>query len=605
MIQTMRPPSLLQSLVERPLPAWAQYLFVPRRRTEDCNVVQRNPVGMLDILVFVFYAAVLAFAIHHHVDSDDESQAWVLARDNPLSALLLRRLHYEGAPALWPCILWIATRLHIPFSGMNWIGAGFALSGIAVLLRFAPFPRIFRWLLPFTFFLQFQYAAIARPYTLFPLLLFAICILYPLQRPRPILFAVAAGLMANLSFHAAVIAGLFALLYMRHLYEADRNKIRQAPTPRQRATAIGVFSFLALLAAFTAFPPADGAFPPKDAASVAKAESRPPTLWKRVVSAVLPPERLPAGAPPLDPIVSSGSAKIASTPPPSPVLFLIARTILIGTDTALYPIAKSNLLGIVFLCGFLLWLQSRHRPELFLPFFLSIIISSQVFVYDHHSGQFLLTILAAAWIALELPTESSTSGHGRPLLSGPSATRLFASVALSVVLLQIAWSVHSIEAQARQPYDPGHETADFLMQNFAGKRVAGFSYETVSSQPYASHSLFFNQPAAYWIWSSSIFIDARRTEVLRQHPDAIVLAEEAPGPEFFFAQFQPVPVTPKREPSPILTFFQKNGFRETHRFCGYRFIRLSYSAVSCEVILEPDHVVPNSTHQPPAYRASQ
>ena len=51
-------------------------------------------------------------------------------------------------------------------------------AGVALLIFKAPFPRIIRWPLAFTYFMVYQYAVIARSYTLLPLLAFASAILF-------------------------------------------------------------------------------------------------------------------------------------------------------------------------------------------------------------------------------------------------------------------------------------------------------------------------------------------------------------------------------------------------------------------------------------------
>ena len=56
-----------------------------------------------------------------------------------------------------------------PLTPSGYIGVAFAIAGVAVLVFKAPFPWFIRWPLAFTYFLIYQYAVIARPYTLLPL----------------------------------------------------------------------------------------------------------------------------------------------------------------------------------------------------------------------------------------------------------------------------------------------------------------------------------------------------------------------------------------------------------------------------------------------------
>ena len=49
---------------------------------------------------------------------------------------------------------------------LGYIGCAFAIAGVAVLVFKAPFPWFMRWPLAFTYVLVYQYAVIARPYTI-------------------------------------------------------------------------------------------------------------------------------------------------------------------------------------------------------------------------------------------------------------------------------------------------------------------------------------------------------------------------------------------------------------------------------------------------------
>src|SRR6185312_9898006 len=330
-----------------------------------------------DAIIFAIYIAILAFAIHHYLPFCDEAQEWLIARDSSLHELLFRRLHYEGHPALWALILWVAARLRMPYAGINWMAGAFALPGIYLLLRYAPFPRVFRWLLPFTFFLQYQYAAIARPYVLFPALLFAMCILFTLDRPRPVLFGLVTGLLANISLHAAIVAGVFCLLYLRELRGSKGIFARR----RSLATGAAVFTVLALCSALVAFPAPD--------AAVAYAPDKPVIGPHHFLDKLIPEEKLPQSAPPLDKPLDPNELK-GKAEPINPVLHLVAVTLVLGANAACYPIAESNLVAVSFLVAFWLWLRARGCLRLILPFLVATGLSVQIFVYDHHTGIFIL-----------------------------------------------------------------------------------------------------------------------------------------------------------------------------------------------------------------------
>ena len=121
-------------------------------------------------IVLLVYSGVVLFTVRYHEKWADEAQAWLIARDLDLKTIWFHELRYEGSPGLWHTILWVAQRVfHAPYDAISYIGVAFAIAGVAVLIFKAPFPWFIRWPLAFTYFLIYQYAVIARPYTLLPL----------------------------------------------------------------------------------------------------------------------------------------------------------------------------------------------------------------------------------------------------------------------------------------------------------------------------------------------------------------------------------------------------------------------------------------------------
>ena len=118
--------------------------------------------------------------------------------------------------------------------------AAIAFLGVSVLVTTSPFPRFIKLLLPFTFYLAFQYAVVARSYVWVPLLLFLCAYFWPerLQRPLPIVLCL--GLLANVALHAAVISGGLAVVYLIDLWLGHREGTLGAPGQahcRRRAAA--------------------------------------------------------------------------------------------------------------------------------------------------------------------------------------------------------------------------------------------------------------------------------------------------------------------------------------------------------------------------------
>src|SRR5579863_6732598 len=122
------------------------------------------------------YALIVASAIAHHEPWADEAQAWQLARYLSLHDLFFTYLHYEGHPILWFVALRAMNLLGVSYAGMHWICGAIGVASTAVFLYCSPFPRYLKALLPFTYFLLFQYAVMGRSYVFVPPLLYLIAL---------------------------------------------------------------------------------------------------------------------------------------------------------------------------------------------------------------------------------------------------------------------------------------------------------------------------------------------------------------------------------------------------------------------------------------------
>lgn len=152
------------------------------------------------------YAILLANTAFRHEPWADEAHSWLLARDASLVELWTRLLHYEGTPGLWQTLLHILQRAGLPYSGLNAVSGLLGFAGAGMLAVRAPFPLAIRLALPFTYYLFYQYAVVARSYALLPVLLFACALVYR-ELPRRIwIFTALACLMAAVSIHGLALS---------------------------------------------------------------------------------------------------------------------------------------------------------------------------------------------------------------------------------------------------------------------------------------------------------------------------------------------------------------------------------------------------------------
>lgn len=204
------------------------------------------------------YALIVALAAWHHEPWADEAQSWLLARDATLLDLWTRLLHYEGTPGLWQSLLHLAILLGAPYRALNLISAACGLGACWLILRHGPFPMALRLALPFTFFLCYQYAVIARSYSLVPVLLFAAAILYRQGPSKIAALTVVLALLAAVSVHGMALSASIWLAFYVDLAR-ERQKLPAVVWRTAFIVAAGYWASILLLV-LAAWPASDNMF---------------------------------------------------------------------------------------------------------------------------------------------------------------------------------------------------------------------------------------------------------------------------------------------------------------------------------------------------------
>jgi len=204
------------------------------------------------------YSLIVAVTILRHEPWADEAQAWLLARDASLATLWTKLLHYEGAPGLWQTLLHVLMRAGLTYSGYKFVGGILGLTGTWLLLRYSSFPLYIRVLLPFTYYLCYQYSVINRSYALLAPLLFGCAAMYQRAERKPALFTVLLSLIAGISVHGVVISGAIALAVSLRVRKAWTEL--SALQRRRLIVAGSVYVVVLMLLMISAWPAKDVAF---------------------------------------------------------------------------------------------------------------------------------------------------------------------------------------------------------------------------------------------------------------------------------------------------------------------------------------------------------
>jgi hypothetical protein len=500
-----------------------------------------------DFAVWAAYCAMLALAIPWHEPWRDEAQAWLLARELSIPQLLFHALRYESHPILWYLVLWLPTHLHLSYASIGWISGTISAAGVYVLLRWAPFPFYLRAVLPFTFFLAFQFAVVARSYCLFPLLCFLIAQEYRKLHPRPVWMAVLLSLLANISAHGTLVACCFALAYAWMLY---RRRAAIALPAKNIVCAAGIFGLAVLLVAIAVRPPAD-------LATVAA-----PTVTKalRFAGKADASPQTPDQGSPASPTVADESPgadqNAAAAGAPAKGGHLAARLANLPR-IFFYSVSSSNLLGLIVYLVLAAFLIVRSQTLLLLPLAVLGLFLGFVYAREWHLGLMWIVLITVAWMAWEPERDR-----------GPVHLQQGLALLLTLVsLLQFAWTWRAVRFDHRAQYSPAKQAATYL-RTLPAMRIAGF-LDTETIAPYFDRRLFFNQPTAYHWFSTNDRVDFDAPQTFATHPPLVIASTSDPSYPW------------------IRGIAEQHGYRETHRFCGLVYLPRLQNADACYVFLEP------------------
>ncbi len=209
---------LLQKIGEILLAA-ADRVAIPVRKVEALS--GKAP----EILALLIYAAAHLCMALVHEPFFDEAEAWQIARSASLKTLLLETTHYEGHPPLWHLILMPLAKAGAPYElSLTLVSLAFMGTAVYLILRFAPFPRLVRLLLPFTYFFFYQYGVISRVYCVMTLAFVLLAMAYGRRNERPGRYTAVLILMCLTLAYGLIIAGGLALVWLWEIGNEGRRK---------------------------------------------------------------------------------------------------------------------------------------------------------------------------------------------------------------------------------------------------------------------------------------------------------------------------------------------------------------------------------------------
>ncbi|MBS1772654.1 MAG: hypothetical protein JST82_07335 [Bacteroidetes bacterium] len=172
-----------------------------------------NSLSWLLWLTFAIYIIASCYCMLNHEQWRDEAQSWLIARDNSITSLF-KFLPSEGHPPLWYLLIMPLAKSGAAYASQKWLALLITIIAVYLLIFKSRLHFIVKILLPFSYFLIYEYSCFARSYCLVVLFAAFIIWLYPKRFEKPFLFALSVVGLFNVHVLTFSFALCLTLLYV-------------------------------------------------------------------------------------------------------------------------------------------------------------------------------------------------------------------------------------------------------------------------------------------------------------------------------------------------------------------------------------------------------
>ncbi len=432
----------------------------------------------------------------------DEALAWLIARDSSLSEILFTAPHYEGHPSLWHLVLMPFAKLGAPYQlSIGLVSLIFSGIAMALFVYKAPFKRIIRLLMPFTYFMFYQFGVVSRPYCMVMLAIVLMALTYGKKDVHPGRFVLSLWFLCLTCAYGLVIAGGVCIVWLIEMFlkscEASKNKNSENGEHRGAVRIFiedhlvkgGKIVWLLGLLAYAVFiiyriMPADDAF------AVLNAEDSASTsLAVRLLYMIFG-------------LLSD---------------LFITNTYSYGTTITVSGLGMIDVLPSVLIGAgiltVLIYMAKKRKMLLLLsvPYSMLIFVMTWLYMSRHHMGIALLYLLFFMWVYVEKGKQEKTSkddkSEKRDLMT--SLIVLFVAVGM---IIPLYWNISSSIVDVVFNYSLGRDEYAFLKENgYLDSTILAdwenmpitdgetnpitFSVAITGILPYMDDDVFLNSPA--------------------------------------------------------------------------------------------------------------
>ena len=178
----------------------------------------------INIIIFVVFLLLTSLIGINHEPWVDEAQSWIIARDASAFEIIWNIARYEGSFPLWHLTLKLFINLGLDYEQLYIVPILISAIGLIVFLKKVEAPKIVKILLPFSYYILYQYTIIARSYSYLLLAFSLLAITYKKRIENPLKYVLALGFVSLISMHGIIIAVILGITFLIEIIKGKNIK---------------------------------------------------------------------------------------------------------------------------------------------------------------------------------------------------------------------------------------------------------------------------------------------------------------------------------------------------------------------------------------------
>ena len=413
--------------------------------------------------VLGLYIASLAVISFFHEPWFDEAQSWLIARDMQIKDIIFYMPHYEGHPPLWHLYLVPFAKSGMPYElGIKLAAIIINIIAVWLIIFKAPFKKVIRYTIPFTYYFFYLYGVVSRCYSLTMLGFVLLAMTYKERNTKPYRFVLSMMLICASTAYGILFCAGIAIIW---LFEIVKEGKLKGFIPRfikdKRFTALLLLLVFTLALIYLIMPKAD--------TYAVNLEYYKNSFVQRLFYMII-----------LAPLEATFFTGVSGN---YILMYCEIEPNVIVTGIILFTILFLTLLTI--------GKAYKKISLLIIPYLLFAVFSSKVYFSSHHISLVAYFLLFWFWVCFDSGINFSLPGKIRDKLSeidGIRAKKLLWLFWSAIIMFGLYWNISASIMEIQVNYYPAREISNFIMDNNLQDKLIMVEWEKEEKGQYKKHA---------------------------------------------------------------------------------------------------------------------